>query len=532
MVNSNSIVVLTLGASEVQVYKEDIEAHNWNLNINSEATPKRFELRSPDSDFVVNLKANRSYKGRYILFSPRFDGEVILNNFNHLELLIRFPLIDPLFEQILDNKDIMHIVIVYTDQPEDVADDYRRNDTVSYASILKEYIKRKYKNLQEVEFIDIPITANVSDVDANYKLFAKGFSKIFGNQETLHEIFLLPQGGIDQINHALTLQLIQHYKNRVRLLQVPECGTIKELNFTNLFLHDLLKQQIISLAECGEYLGASRLLTPYVFGNKRYSNLENLLLFAHFRKIFIYKEAVKKTKNAYSGNIQNLVEDFCNKFVSNDDLILEFNDKESAVFDVRERFYVADFYWAREDYTQFVLSFQIFYEFLVNNYLSVHFDVDLVISNHKEGKRLLNLLCKNNSSIVDNIINKFNENLRKDGEPVTRETLTVSFPFLALAAYFYANENGHTRVFSILSWLSSINSVIKGGSGIDSLRNNIAHKGEGVTKDRLSGVLTLKKTQNGKNWGSLIDDLRVNLDIKGNPYFEINTLVETFLGNS
>jgi|GEM_PF-1953725 len=532
MNQKKSIIVLTLGASEIQFYREDIENSNFIFSEIPELTPKRFKLTCPNSNTSIELKVNRGYNDRFVLCSPRADGEIVNNNFDNFENIIRFPLIEPLLRKYNSLSAVERIVVVYTNQGEGTSTFYRNNDTIYSARILKKFIDRTYENLTNSKYIELPIIIDVSDIDSNYKLFAKGFYEYFGDENNVDQIFLLPQGGIDQINHALTLQLIQHYKNKVKQLQVTETGVLHELKFSNLFLHDLLKQQIISLSNCGEYLGASKLLLPYQIVNKNYRKLNEIILFAHFRKLFLYKEAIKKANQLYPHEMPNIFGNYCNKIVDNHELVAEFNGNMNVVFNVIERFYIADFNFSLEDYTQFVLSLQIFYEFFVNNYLSVHFNVDLVKNNAREGKVLLTLLKKNYPTLLAKIVNKFNENLKEGDDPMTESKLNVSFPMLALAATFHANDNNHVRVTPILSWLSIINSVIRGGNGIDVARNNIAHKGEGISKDMLHGILSLKKSSEDKNWFKLMDDVKKNLSVSLNPYEELNCLIENALSNT
>jgi hypothetical protein len=71
---------------------------------------------------------------------------------------------------------------------------------------------------------------------------------------------LLPQGGIDQINHAITLQLIQRFKHKVRLFQQPDGLAPTELSFTHAFLNDLNKQKILKHLEDFQFGLLSELL--------------------------------------------------------------------------------------------------------------------------------------------------------------------------------------------------------------------------------------------------------------------------------
>lgn len=225
-----NILFLTLGTSEVQI----------NPNPGEDFTVFDFKLKkAPLPD--INLKQNRGYDN-YLLKSPRVDGEHILKFYDQYSPVIRLPLILPLiFLLKSENISLDEIWLVFTDQ-KDAAEPHKLNDTLYF----KEIVKRKIKNeFPDVQFHEYGIEEKVRDIDFQYLQFGKEILTLAANQQEIEKVYLLPQGGIDQINQALTLQLIQYFKDKVILYQNAELSKPEKLKFTQLFLNDLTKQNVI-----------------------------------------------------------------------------------------------------------------------------------------------------------------------------------------------------------------------------------------------------------------------------------------------
>jgi hypothetical protein len=227
-----NILIVTLGTSDIQISNKlengfEVE----NLLLKMKGLPE------------LNLKQNRTYTDSYLLASPRNDGKIILDYYEYFKTSLHYPLITPLL-QLLQNEgsSFEEVWWVYTDQ-ENEKENFRTNDTVYYKSILRNYFNEQYFNLKH---FDYPITKNVKDIDVQYKDFYQKALLLSNRKFEIDKIFLLPQGGIDQINHALTLQLIQIFKERVYIYQNAELSPEPvRLQFTNLFLNDLTKHNVV-----------------------------------------------------------------------------------------------------------------------------------------------------------------------------------------------------------------------------------------------------------------------------------------------
>lgn len=226
-----NILFLTLGTSEIQINPEPGDG----FSIISERQLKKDGL--PE----INLKPNRSYSD-FLLKSPRLDGENIIKNYAEFSSVIKVPLIFPVLEHLIkEEASLNEIWFFYTDQ-KDAEDTFRLNDTLYFKDIISLKIKEK---LPQIQFHDYKIGEKVRDIDYQYKQLGIEMLKLSARKDEIEKVYLLPQGGIDQINQALALQLIQLFKDKVILYQNAERSTPQKLAFTKIFLNDLTKQNVI-----------------------------------------------------------------------------------------------------------------------------------------------------------------------------------------------------------------------------------------------------------------------------------------------
>ena len=130
---------------------------------------------------------------------------------------------------------------VYTDQT-DATEHFKESDTLFFRSILQQYFNDRFSSLR---YHDYAISKHVKNIDYQYESFYQKALNIISRREEIDKIYLLPQGGIDQINHALTLQFIQLFKEKVIIYQNAELSEPVQLKFTRLFLNDLTKHNVI-----------------------------------------------------------------------------------------------------------------------------------------------------------------------------------------------------------------------------------------------------------------------------------------------
>jgi hypothetical protein len=234
---ASNLLVVTLGTSDVQVYGNQMNIDSFKLSGNG--TPS---LKISDGVHIY-LKKNRNINDYYLFESPRIDGKSALEHLKDVIEKLEFPLIRPFIELLkTENIDIGKVLLVHTDQ-EHADDRFRNNDTLYFSAIIREWISKELAISKE-DVIELKITENATDIDRLYKQFASIKNIIPDLKEGFQDVFLLAQGGIDQINHALTLQLIHGFKQNIRHYQVPETGIPILLQFPNFFIRDLEREKI------------------------------------------------------------------------------------------------------------------------------------------------------------------------------------------------------------------------------------------------------------------------------------------------
>lgn len=241
-----NILVITLGTREIQLNINKLRENKFEIGENSKYVEKR--------GIKVDTYPNNNFEDYLCISWPRIGGKSIIDNFELFKDVIELPLIEKAIKQISKDNKLSSIFIVYTDQKDlDLeikanSNNYDR-DTLHFKEIIvKKIIEVTESVIEELtvkDFYKLEISEKVIDIDFQYKEFAKKCRTLFDDTQQIKQVFLLPQGGIDQINHSLTLQLIQAFKNKVIIWQQAEGTDAKQLEFANLFINDLEKQKII-----------------------------------------------------------------------------------------------------------------------------------------------------------------------------------------------------------------------------------------------------------------------------------------------
>ena len=253
-----NIFIITLGTREVQFRESELIAHGFILPQNDKGV-----LYHPGfPDISIQVARNDNYPEFICCQAPRTGGKSILDHWDLFENIVEFPLIRTAFDNLIKKYTIHEVVLVYTDQCDldaNVKQNLRNHDrdTVNFRFILRKHFKARFPELPYDPNSDIPIHNKATDIDIQYRYFSDKCKSLFEKEKEIQNIFLLAQGGIDQINHALTLQLIQAFGSKVRLWQQAEGDIPKELFFPSLFLNDLEKAQIKELLVNFDFKGIS-----------------------------------------------------------------------------------------------------------------------------------------------------------------------------------------------------------------------------------------------------------------------------------
>lgn len=244
-------LVITLGTREVQILKSAIEANGFEVvtEIRKETV---FTYVQPVDQPALRISArpNEDFPGFYTI-SPRPDGMVIMDgeNWALFRPILDFPLIRPALEHLKAKAvPIDIIMLVFTDQAQAFAEgrvkkrSYTNGDTVFFADMVERFIREdSYFDATEVD--PFGRYEAVADMAVQYEEFSKIKDDLISDDE-VGKVYLFPQGGIDQINQALTLRLIETFEGRVVYLQNADGQAVQELDFPRRFVDTLASKKI------------------------------------------------------------------------------------------------------------------------------------------------------------------------------------------------------------------------------------------------------------------------------------------------
>lgn len=279
-----NILVITIGTRDVQlnVSKLNSDILTWSEDFSQIFLKK-------ESSYVIRTFRNSDFPETLVISQPRLDGEVILLS-PEWEKFLCFPIIEDTINFFYRaGNSLQFILIVVTNQAETIPQ--RRTDTLFFGRIVKRFLENRFKiysNQPTVEILEIK--QDVTNSDILYPFMEKAAPNLFKlNPENIDKVYLLAQGGIDQINQALTLQLIRYFRHRLIQLQKAEHVDVQELIFPRLFLNDLSREQLIK--HIADY--NFELITPAI------SNNEEILNIAKFAERRLELDYNDKYRNQY-----------------------------------------------------------------------------------------------------------------------------------------------------------------------------------------------------------------------------------------
>jgi len=171
----------------------------------------------------------------------RKNGKYILNNYSDLKDAIELPIIQPFWDVLNDrNEKINKLFLIATDQEDER---YRNTDSINYAKVIKKHFERENIDLQI-----IALKNNVNDFVFNYNFFQNYFSIL--SLEKIEKFYLLPVGGMPNINTPLILTSILALKEKVFQYYVDkEQRNARPVPFNHKFIEELEKEKIKPILE-------------------------------------------------------------------------------------------------------------------------------------------------------------------------------------------------------------------------------------------------------------------------------------------
>ena len=487
-------LVITLGTREIQIPVNKIEEYNFEvIEEKGEKFPKYFVQKTNDSSVKIEVRKPSNEFPDFYTISPRTTGKIIDDNYNLFRSIIDFPIVRPAIEY-LKQKDVNLdvIMLVYTDQEEafkseKVKFQNKENDSVYYADIISKLIKEDvfFANTE----IDLfSVSQNVTDIGFQYDYFKKINENLL-YPEKVKQVFLYPQGGIDQINQALTLRLIETFGNKVKQLQNAEGVEFRELDFPSKFLESLAKQQVLALITQADYKAALSIRNFMVtYGVCPKQKPDKLLLLAYYRYNLLIDEAKKL---ATTLNTTNFKYSFYNEMIKGISFldIENFPDNfpEKYWYKLGDLFEKSRFIIKQENINEAVLYFHNFFEFLLNTCLGTIYSCDLIRSYDNYSRVILDKITIGMPTIYENYKDDYGK-------------IHFSIPLKIDALLLHAETNKNIKCFlsELKPYIKARNKTLPTGQRfINDLRNEYAHEGKFIAASEipyLSGLIQKTET--------------------------------------
>ena len=179
-------------------------------------------------------------------FLARPGGKMLLEHFDQLAAHIKIPIVSPSLELALSrSKDkgsrLDRMLMVATDQGIDVADYYRKNDSIYFAQLITRLLYVRFPELMTGLKVDIiPVGQDVAFLDRQYQQWTADISlPPFDQLHDSAHIYLCNQGGIVALNTALMFACLKEYRDKVIVINVNEAtGSATPLSFTSQYVRE------------------------------------------------------------------------------------------------------------------------------------------------------------------------------------------------------------------------------------------------------------------------------------------------------
>ena len=459
--DKKTILVITTGTREIQIKKSDCKVQTDEEKMNFAKGPNDEKL------YVFTDKDIPDY---YMLSSARFGGELISKNPDFYYPLLDFPIVRPVIDNVIENYgEIDTIILVYTDQPS--SEKGHHKDTLYFAEILEDLIGdycQKNHN-QKIEFDTFVVDKELVNIDYLYGYFEKSLKKDYDEiSDENANIILLAQGGIDQINQALTLKLIEKCPS-LAMLQKEELKPVKKLDFPQKFIHNLTKHQIFSLIDHLEYGAALNLFPDSAKPTFKEESIPiKLLLIAEARRNRLYHNltrffGVKNWKNDERDNISFI------KYLTPENPIGHNENLQDLLGEVYyfkccEYLSLIQAYAHNENYNNMIVHCSSFIEVFLQSIISSNSDYDLINNYDKHIGEIIKYFrhYKYNAKAID-----------KAGIPL----------FIEYTYETIEDQTIHNLIREFRSVFSFYSNKTNNKGKLDKLRNNIVHEGKGVNKE-------------------------------------------------
>ncbi len=389
----------------------------------------------------------------------------LLNNFDSLVDDLSINILNDLLEV---QKEHLGEVILFTSNQID--EQKQDQDTIYEGQILKQLIEREYGLAVRL----IEVNCKVTDNDLLLRFYRYQLYELKNQHGSDLEVVICDAGGTAQQKSAL--KITAEFMLDVDCFEVWYVNPDSHLEAVQQqeYRRIIDEIQVSSLVQNGQFEGALSLYSqlPTELQNP---DVSALLQVAAKRIRFFWNDAQLSVSKSWKTDQRfALVYDFKTEAIFQNyenDFKEDFPNK-NKLFQIAERFEMADFFFQIGDWSLAVLNYAIFMESFLNQFITNRTNFDLVGSYEKGSNEMVQEI----KNYYDGIIAFFGGRVQK-GVP-----LSIKY------AQTLADKDSPT--YELLQIFEGLNEVTnKTQKGLQVLRNSLVHNGKSVTKKDMNNHL-------------------------------------------
>lgn len=192
---------------------------------------------------------------------PRRAGAYLLEHFDRYAERLRMPMLDKALRFLGLPPAELRVVLFATNQPEEVAAQYRDQDTLPFAEVMREALFRRYQKqgMAKKQIVIRPTGDNPADYDLMLDFYRRRLPEIARDADG--PVYLLIAGGTPQMNTMLLFAGTEIFGPRAQPLYVsPDQDRAYPLDVARQLYVQALRSSIAVLLEAYTYASARELL--------------------------------------------------------------------------------------------------------------------------------------------------------------------------------------------------------------------------------------------------------------------------------
>jgi len=170
-------------------------------------------------------------------------GQYLFENYGRFKDKISYPIFQPYWNNLKDcDIKIDKIILIATDQNDER---YSSTDTYYFAEVLKKQLERE-RDKDEANFkVEIfTLKDDINNLAKNYELFKQKLIQI--SYDSVEKMYLLPVGGMPNINTALIMAAIRIMKEKIIHYSVTQDKSTVTVPLNRKFLNEIESDKIVS----------------------------------------------------------------------------------------------------------------------------------------------------------------------------------------------------------------------------------------------------------------------------------------------